>query len=151
MVTNGATQTQYVYQKLKEKICELDLKPGEPLVENTLAERLAVSRTPVREAFQLLSQERLVHLVPGKGAFVSTVNTQDLVEIFTVREALEGMATKLAASKIPDHILAFLGCKFDQETCNKWELEQSGDTVEELHSLIIKYSSNNLVKDIINN
>ena len=89
-----------VVPALREAIVGNLLAPGERLTEVALAERLGVSRTPVREAFAQLEREGLVTLVPRAGAFVREVTLRDVDEIYTVRAALEGMAVELAARNI---------------------------------------------------
>lgn len=88
---------QDAYQALREAILDGRLPAGERLVEREIAERLRVSRTPVREAIRKLELERLVAHVPRKGVVVQGISTADAFEIFTIRAALEGVAARLAA------------------------------------------------------
>lgn len=82
---------------LRSEIFTGELPAGATLPERLLAERLQVSRTPVREALIILQSEGLVELVPNKGASVRTITTDDLLEIYTVRGLLESHAARLAA------------------------------------------------------
>lgn len=81
--------TDWVYEELKGAILDLRLPPGSPLREVTLAHRLGVSKTPVREALMRLEQEGLVESPSFKGAVVSGYSRRDLMEIYEVRELLE--------------------------------------------------------------
>lgn len=90
------------YSQLKLMILSGELVGGEPLVERPLAERLGVSRTPIREAIMRLEREGLVRLVEGKGAFVASYMLEDMIEIYQMREALEPLAARLACPLIAD-------------------------------------------------
>ena len=90
------------YEKLKLMILDGKLAGGEPLVERALAERLGVSRTPVRETIFRLEREGLVRVVEGKGAFVASYSIEDMIEIYHIREGLEPLAARLACPHIAD-------------------------------------------------
>jgi DNA-binding GntR family transcriptional regulator len=85
---------------LREAIMEGALEPGQRIVESAVAEHFGVSRAPVREAIMELQKQGLVRIVPRKGAFVVKWTLQDLWEIYTLRQALEGLAARLAAEVI---------------------------------------------------
>lgn len=87
---------------IKSKILQGVFKAGERLSEAGLSESLQISRSPIREAFQRLSQEGLVVLVPRKGAFVSMPNVESIENLFEVRQVLEPLAVGLAAEKGTD-------------------------------------------------
>jgi len=89
-----------VVPALREAIVEGVLAPGSRLSEVQVAKQLNVSRTPMREAFAQLEREGLVTVLPRIGAFVRSVTTRDVEEIYTVRGALEGLAVQLAADRI---------------------------------------------------
>jgi DNA-binding GntR family transcriptional regulator len=137
-----------VYRSIKEKICELELEPGEPLIEGKLAEELSTSRTPVREALLKLASEGLVTLIPGKGAFVTPIRLQDLDEVFTVREALEGIAARKAATRVPDEVLNTLRTRFE-EMAEMVRQPGNKDAVDEIHDVILTFGGNNLIRDIL--
>lgn len=82
---------------LRSEIFSGALAAGTPLPERLLAERLQVSRTPVREALIILQSEGLVDLAPNKGASVRTITADNLVEIYTLRGLLESHAARLAS------------------------------------------------------
>ena len=84
-----------VYNALRDAIAEMDIyTEAEPprLDERSLAERLGVSRTPVREALSRLEQEGLVRTIPRRGAFVVRKSKAEILEMIHVWAALEGMA-----------------------------------------------------------
>lgn len=94
-------QSTRAYTELRSLIVSWDLPPGSPLNEVQLAERLGISRTPLRQAIQRLAHEGLVRLTPGRGAQVSEITLQDVVSLFQMREALETYAARLCARR-PD-------------------------------------------------
>ena len=81
-----------VYQILKDDICEGRFAPGQWLQENELAERLCVSRSPIREALRQLASDGLVVEIPNKGVFVKEFTARDIEEIFDLRVLLEDYA-----------------------------------------------------------
>lgn len=81
---------------LRREIIGNVLKPGSPLSENLLASRFNTSRTPVREATLKLANEHLVNIVPGRGAFISTMDLGQVEAVYEVRLALEPLAAKSA-------------------------------------------------------
>lgn len=87
------------YEIIKGWIVNQDLGPGMKLQEDALAERLGVSRTPIREALSRLAHEGLVTMVPRRGTFVVDLTQEDIVDLYEVREAIEGMAARLAARR----------------------------------------------------
>jgi DNA-binding GntR family transcriptional regulator len=99
-LTPLATQeriTDAVFQKLRSAILNGDLAPGTKLSVPVLAQELNVSRSPVREAVQRLTTERLAYEEPRRGCFVVELDADDLIPIYDVREVLEGLAARRAA------------------------------------------------------
>jgi DNA-binding GntR family transcriptional regulator len=94
--SGAVTTADAAYLALRRGILQGDLAPGERLRSDALAGELKVSRTPVREALRKLEAEGLVQR-SGSGLIVREFTEEDLTELFYVREALEGMAARLAA------------------------------------------------------
>jgi DNA-binding GntR family transcriptional regulator len=86
-----------VYEHLKLEILTGQLEAGAKLAEIPLAQRLNVSRTPVREAVQRLAQDGLVEVEANKGARVRGISADEVRDVYAVREVLDGLAAKLAA------------------------------------------------------
>lgn len=98
-----------VYRELREAIISGALRPGERLVETSLAGRLGVSRSPVREAIRRLEQDGLVTFSPRRGVAVGTATTADVDDLYSVRAVLEALAARLAARRRnPRHLEAML-------------------------------------------
>lgn len=89
-----------VFNTLRQAILKGELEPGERLMEIQLADRLGVSRTPIREAIRKLELEGLVVMIPRKGAEVARITEKDLKDVLEVRCALEELAVELACKKI---------------------------------------------------
>jgi len=85
----GGSLGERVYRALKEDILARRIAGDEPLVEQTLAERYGVSKTPVREALRLLVHDGMLRVLPRKGYVVRPMEIQDIVEVFELRRILE--------------------------------------------------------------
>ena len=108
------TMPTSVADHIRALILNRELVPGERLIQSELAERLGVSRTPIREALQKLAAEGLVTLSPYKGARVAKLSVSHLEEIYHVRIAVESELSYLAAQKITDEALARMRRLVDQ-------------------------------------
>jgi DNA-binding GntR family transcriptional regulator len=84
---------------LREAILDGRLPSGARLRQTDLADQLGISRTPIREALVRLGQEGLVELLPGSGVRVKVLNLDEAVELYDLREVLDGLAARLAASR----------------------------------------------------
>jgi len=102
------TKQEFVCQTLRQAILSCELRPGERLVIDDLARRLLVSIIPVREALQVLQAEGLVLMVPHVGATVAPVSRESILDVFTVLEGLEVVATRLVAERGSADALAAL-------------------------------------------
>ena len=91
-----------VFNTLRQAILRGELKPGERLMEIQLANKLGVSRTPIREALRKLELEGLVNMVPRKGAEVADITEKSLRDVLEVRKALEELSVQLAWEKITE-------------------------------------------------
>lgn len=94
-----------VFQTLRNAILKGELKPGERLMEIQLAQRLGVSRTPVREAIRKLELEGLAIMIPRRGAIVADITVKDLEDVLEVRASLEELAARKACDYITDEQL----------------------------------------------
>lgn len=142
-----------VFNTLRQGILTGELKPGERLMEIHLAEKLGVSRTPIREAIRMLELEGLVTMIPRKGAEVAKISEDDLKDVLEVRKVLESLATRLACERITDEqkeLLKKAAEEFVQST-------KSGDATTiamadvKFHDEIINASGNKRLAQMINN
>lgn len=105
---DGLQSSEFVYRSLKEQIISGTLAPDSRLIELTIAAEFGVSRTPVREALKRLAVENLVHADPARGIIVHAPDARKIEDVFVVREALDGLASRLAAHRITPSELARL-------------------------------------------
>lgn len=92
--------TTIIFDKIREDIINHVYQTGDKIVEAKLAEQLGVSRTPVREALKQLEQDGLVENIPNRGVVVKGVSKQDIADIYTIRQAIEGIATQWCIERI---------------------------------------------------
>lgn len=88
---------QGVYDEIRDALRSGVYKAGDRLREEEVAQRLEVSRTPVREAFRRLQARRLIESAGGRGLIVRTLEVSDVLELYSMREIIEGAAARLAA------------------------------------------------------
>ena len=138
---------EIAYLKIKEAIASGELKPAQELQEIEMAEKLGVSRTPIREAFLRLEAEGFVRIIPHKGAIVSKLDLNDIVQISQVREALEGMAARLACGRLDIAKLEEIKSDFpSHDELNTPENQRkSYENGKVLHNYILRSSSNDLI------
>ena len=91
--------TEQVYDALKREILTARLRPSQPLIENELAARFGVSKTPIREALRLLVQDGWIVVLPRKGYLVAPLSLEDVREVFALRLMLEPQVTGDAATR----------------------------------------------------
>ena len=101
-------------EKLREEIVRGDLVPGQYLRLADITMRFDVSAMPVREALRDLEAEGLVTIYPHRGAVVTQLSVDDLIDIYETRALLEEMATRLAVPRLTDAILAELTSIVDE-------------------------------------
>lgn len=142
-----------VFNTLRDAILTGKLVPGERLMENQLADKLGVSRTPVREALRMLELENLVELVPRKGAQVLDMSEKDITNILEVRSALEGLATSVACKKMSKEDLQQLKnleVDFEKAVAEN-DVEHFVDIDEDFHDLIFAATENDKLISIFRN
>ncbi len=105
-----------VFYTLRQEILTGKIAPGERLMEIHLADRLGVSRTPIREAIRELVAEGLVTIVPRKGATVSQITEKSMSDVLEIRSALDALCVELACERITETELDEL-----REECDKFE------------------------------
>ncbi len=156
MSKNARISTTALYQevaaRLRERIYSQELKPGEAIDEQSLAEKYGISRTPMREALKVLHAEGLVVLEPRRGCFVTELKEQDIDELFPLMALLEGRCAYEAVKKSKPADI-----KRVEELHNKLEKHAAANNVEtyfELnclcHELVQKLACNNWLERTTN-
>lgn len=142
-----------VFNTLRQAILKGELAPGERLMEIQLADRLGVSRTPIREAIRKLELEGLVLMIPRKGAEVAKISEKSLRDVLEVRRSLEELAIELACQRMTEE---------DVELLEKTQMEfreavEQGDAMgiaesdERYHDVIYYGTGNSRLVQILNN
>ncbi len=142
-----------VFQTLRQAILKGELKPGERLTEIQLANKLGVSRTPVREAIHMLEQEGLVRMIPRKGALVADITEKNLRDVLEVRRALEELAVKLACERITSDGIQDLkqaGENFKQ-ALSKADVMEIAQADVHFHDVIYAATDNQKLIQLLNN
>lgn len=151
-----------VFNTLRKAILSGQLKPGERLMEVHLANKLGVSRTPIREAIRKLELDGLVVMIPRKGAEVAKITEKSLKDVLEVRRALDALIAELACERITDEELEALqaaGEEFKKVTENKSDRpsDRESDTTQIakadvlFHDIIMEATGNARLKSLVNN
>ena len=123
-----------VFNTLRQAILRGELKPGERLMEIQLANKLGVSRTPIREAIRKLELEGLVLMIPRRGAEVAEITERSLRDVLEVRAALEELAVDLACDRIKEEDIQKL-----REAAKEFEEVSKSDDVTALAEADVKF------------
>ncbi len=142
-----------VYQILYESIISLWLKPGQPLREKEICEQLQISRTPVREAFLKLADERLIVILDRSGTYVSRINIEDVRESQFIRESMETATVRYAVRNWNTDLSEKLSLLLEQQKqCvkddNRLRLYELDDM---FHKTIVEFRFSSRIWKIINN
>lgn len=134
----------WAYENLKRRIINVELPPGLPINEAELAQQLQISKTPVREALRQLERDGLVENVPSRGSTISHITSQEISDVFQIREIIEAGAAKRAAAFRGNEELARqrdIYRKLLEEAPPNAEYAEWG-TWEDLHLMIVKSLGN---------
>ena len=142
-----------VFNTLRQGILKGELEPGERLMEIQLAERLGVSRTPIREAIRKLELEGLVLMIPRKGAEVAKISARSLRDVLEVRRALEELAIELACQRMSEEEVGNLQ-KAQEDFKNaiaEGDAMKIAETDEHYHDVIYEGTQNAKLIQMLNN
>ena len=143
--------TTKVYNHIRNGILDGSYKDGDFLVETRLAEELEVSRTPIREALKQLELEGLVVSIPNRGSMVQAISENDIDDIFTIRQILEGQAAYWATQRITQEQMDKLTEKLElmEFYTKKGDANQLTRLDNEFHDIIYKASDSRMLKHIL--
>ncbi len=142
-----------VFNTLRQAILKGELEPGERLMEITLANKLGVSRTPIREAIRKLELEGLVNMIPRKGAVVASISEKDMKDVLEVRITLEELAVSLAVKNMQQEDISQLcdaGKAFENAVIAK-DIVNIVEADVAFHDVIYNKTGNKRLIQIINN
>ncbi len=134
---------QHVTETLRRAIVHGELAPGERIIEEDLAERMEISRGPIREALRQLEQEGLIVSFPYRGAVVAEVSTEEVMKVLLpIRATLEEFAVDFALDHFSEADLDRLGAIVDQmaAAANGNELARVVELDMEFHRLVMEVS-----------
>jgi DNA-binding GntR family transcriptional regulator len=140
-----------VYDDIREQIINEKLQPGQWLIERELCSAYGLSRTPVREVLWKLLADGFLEQAPNKGFAVRKLSLEQIFEIFQAREAIEGMAARLAASRRDDASFVSRLTRIREELVRVNVEENIARSValgRKLHSAIMEAAHNNLMAEI---
>ena len=142
---------QVVYEAIRAAILNRTFAPGETLQEVALAAKFHASRTPVREALMRLQEEGLVEIVPRRGPVVRLLAPDEMYDTLLVREALEALAARIAATRIPVSVLKELRAEWEElsQSLSEATLETIFHKSNDFHAAIITASENETLKRLL--
>lgn len=143
--------TRQAYELIKEAILTWELRPGDILVERQLAERLGISKTPVRDALLMLEQEGFVVKEPYRGTTVAPISLKDAEEIRQLRETLEGLAIRIAAPLFSPADLeeARAHISSAETALEQGDATLAAEMVEKFHQLLVQKAGNKRLTQFI--
>lgn len=142
-----------VFNTLRQEILTGKMKPGERLMEIHLANKLGVSRTPIREAIRKLELEGLVLMIPRRGAEVAQISWKSLKDVLEVRRALDVLAIELACDRMgeEEQEALYKACeKFEVATATK-DTRKIAEADVAFHDIIVASTGNNRLIQLVNN
>ena len=142
-----------VFNTLRQAILTGELKPGERLMEIHLADKLGVSRTPIREAIRKLELEGLVTMIPRRGAEVAQITEKSMNDVLEIRRTLDALCAELACDRITEE-----GLKALAQACDDFEQCVIGKDTRRiaqadvaLHDIILQATGNPRLIQMANN
>jgi DNA-binding GntR family transcriptional regulator len=147
--------TKNTVQLLRQSIITGALMPGQKLNEIEISSRFGISRPPLREAFRVLENEKLVQSTPRKGCFVTEVSLQECRQIFEVREMIESYVIKLLKTKnirkLPNAESALASASgFWKPSAHQYEEETRTNPFPDFHIALVNSSGNHWVTHFFN-
>ncbi len=148
-----ATSDEVAYQRIKSAIVSGYFKAGERLRELELAEKLKISRTPVRQALQMLEREGFLSKSAYKGFMVRKYSLKEAENIYQIRAALEGLAAYLLAQSADAGLILELRRQLDfaSEALAEQNLAKVAETNNEFHRLFASSCGNSMLADMLLN
>lgn len=142
-----------VFNTLRKAILRGELKPGERLMEIQLANKLGVSRTPIREAIRKLELEGLVLMIPRKGAEVAQITEKNMQDVLEVRKALEELSVQLACERItPEQVEEMkVAAEEFRKVLKSGDVTRIAEADVKFHDVIFAATNNQRLITLLNN
>lgn len=138
-----------IYETMRDWIVDGTLAPGEKILDSEIAKYFSVSRTPVREAMQLLSDQKLIEIFPGRESRVSAVGNVNIAQIYRILADLHCLALKFAFPKIDSRVIASLreiNGRF-ATACAEHDHKKSRALDKEFHDVFVRLADNAFLTD----
>ena len=142
-----------VFKTLRQGILTGELKPGERLMEIHLANKLGVSRTPIREAIRKLELEGLVTMIPRRGAEVAQITEKSMKDVLEVRKVLDNLSVELACERITEEEKEKLqnACVDFEDAVKTGDFSMIAKTDVAFHDIIVVATRNIRLSQMVNN
>ncbi|MGI2259286.1 GntR family transcriptional regulator [Shewanella sp. GXUN23E] len=144
LINDAANKSEFAYDKLEKMITFRELKPGSMVSEKQLADLLELGRTPVREALQRLSYERMVEIHPRRGILVPPISLECQLKILEVRRDIEALCARFAASRVsPAQQSRMAALATELENCaDEQDDSLYAELLKQIHILLVLAANN---------
>lgn len=139
-----------VIEKIREMLVSGELQPKTRINEKKLCAKFGISRTPLREALKSLSIEGLITLMPNRGAWVTEISNEDMINLFRLMGALESLAAELVVERATNEEIDFI-CEMTEKlivSYNEKDTHSYYAINKKIHSAIVDFSRNEHLKQI---
>jgi len=145
------TTSEVIAQSIKEMIFQAELKPGQQLVQESLARMFGVSRVPVRDALQILINVGVAVSVPRRGVIVRPLSRKLLDELFEIRKVLEGAAIQMVVNKITPELITILKnlIREQSQALKKIDVRRNENIDDEFHRTLYNAIGNDTLIELI--
>ena len=116
MAKKNTGLTDYVYEKIKQRLITCEYAPNSVLNEAQIAAELGCSRTPTREAIIQLERQGFLHIIPKKGIYVSAITANEIMQIFQARKEIEPVALRMGRANLDNDVLLDFKTRFSKDT-----------------------------------
>jgi len=141
-----------IYEIIRGMILRREIGPGNKIIEENLARKIGVSRTPLREVLLRLESEGIVQIIPRRGAFIREKSKEQIIEVLEIREVLEGLVTRLASQNIDGATLKKIKGKLSairDMPDEKENLIKFTHADEEFHAQLLHACRNEMLKNMM--
>jgi DNA-binding GntR family transcriptional regulator len=140
-----------VYDILKDMIINHRFQPGTRINVEQITKEIGVSRTPVWEAVSRLEHEALVVNIPNRGVFMAVLTPEQALELYAVRQVLEGLAARLAATCISEQMLAKMAdcLERQQQVIDKQDLREYSILDFQFHATVYEACGNSCLQEML--
>lgn len=144
IINDVANKSEFAYDQLEKMITFRELKPGSMVSEKQLSEQLGVGRTPVREALQRLSYERMVEIHPRRGIQIPQISLESQLKILEVRRDVEALCARFAATRASESEkirMTKLANQLEANAAKQDDLVYA-QLLKQIHILLVQVSNN---------